>query len=167
MTHKDVCYLCRSVLRKALFSKASSFQYMGANKRLTDGQCWEDERLWNARSYMGCLCWRPPLTARNLCRGCRKFVRAGVMGSSMGTVLSRHNRTNAHTSSETAAAHTRPEQLQARQGSSTENRNWTWGLTLIKKLSVVDTDWQNENQFSPLESHCVGLWNTLECTVHT
>ena len=26
---------------------------------------------------------------------------------------------------------------------------------LTQKLSVVDTDWQNENQFSPLESHWV------------
>lgn len=73
-----------------------------------------------------CLCRSPPLTAQeSVQRGGRKLVRAGELGSSMGMVLSRPNGTVAHSNSETVAACIRSAKVQAREGSSTEKRNWT------------------------------------------
>lgn len=67
----------------------------------------------------------------------------------------RHNSTDVHVSSQTVAAHARPAQDQGRWGPSTE-RGMEQGVPfLTEKLPAVDTGWQRQNWFSPMEPHWV------------
>lgn len=55
-------------------------------------------------------------------------------------MLFRYNRIGALELTETMVACTIPMQVQVRCSSSTKRRDWTWVLSLNKKLSITDTN---------------------------
>ena len=95
------------------------------------------------------------------------------MDESKETPSFRYDRTDAHMNSDAVAAHTRPAQVQARWGSSTERGIGHGRLLLTKKLSATDTDLQRKIVFSnevPLSILTIlqGMWSlTVKLTLCT
>lgn len=82
-------------------------------------------------------------------------LKQRYLADSKETVSFKHSRIDAHVNSETVTAHERPAHAEARQ-SSTLRRGIGHSIPpLTKKLLVIDTDWQMEYKYSPVECHWV------------
>ena len=87
------------------------------------------------------------------------------MDDSKEASSSKYNRADTRMNSEIVPAHklcTGSDQMNP----STEKRKWDKVPALTRKLFAVDTCWERENQFSPMEGHWIHPWIEFQKRFH-
>lgn len=105
---------------------------------------------------MGCLYQTPaPKDQGSVWKRIGKLVRVSDVDKHKETVSSAHKTTNAQRDSQRLRQHTRPAQGSWPDVGPAEKGKWTQSPTPMKKLSAIDTCWERESQYCPMECHFV------------